>query len=470
MRRGEFEALYGGAAGGGKSDALVCEALRQVDMPWYKGLILRKTFPQLKELIEKSLSYYKAAYPTARYNASEHKWTFPSGAKIYFGSMQNPQAKTQYQGLAFDYIAFDEITHFTYEEYDYMKSRCRPNGPGTRCYIRCTGNPGGIGHAWVKERFVTSAPPMTTIWASVQWTEPSGIVRTGKQSRVFVPSTVFDNKALLDNDPQYVQRLASLNEADRNALLYGDWDSFRGMVFTEWINDSAHYHDRRWTHVIEPFAVPKDWAIWCAMDWGYSKPFAINWYAVDHRRNMYAVAEYYGCTGEPNVGVKLEPAEVAKEIKRIESEEPNLKGRDIIHRVGDPAIWGSQTGESIGDIMERQRVYFERGDNSRIDGKMQIHHRLAFDDDGRPSFQAFTTCHNLIRTIPTLIYDASHVEDVETKLSEDHVYDELRYVCMKNPIAAPIKKAPLPKPYNPLDTDDDVRRKADIGRYDWYML
>ena len=149
MARPEWEALYGGAAGGGKSDALIIEATRQVHIPHYKALVLRKTFPQLSELIEKSLNYYPRAFPKARYNESRHTWTFPSGAKIIFGAMQHTKDRTKYQGQAYDFIAFDELTHFTWEEYSYLFSRCRPNGPGTRCYIRATANPGGVGHGWV---------------------------------------------------------------------------------------------------------------------------------------------------------------------------------------------------------------------------------------------------------------------------------------------------------------------------------
>lgn len=142
MRRPEYECLFGGAAGGGKSDALVIEALRQVGIPHYKGLILRKTYPQLAELIDKSLTYYPRAFPQAKYNASSHTWRFPSGAKVIFGSMQHTKDRINYQGQAYDYIAFDELTHFTYEEYVYLFSRNRPNGPGTRVYIRATANPG----------------------------------------------------------------------------------------------------------------------------------------------------------------------------------------------------------------------------------------------------------------------------------------------------------------------------------------
>lgn len=455
MARPEYEALYGGAAGGGKSDALVIEALRQVNIPYYKGLILRKTYPQLAELIDKSLNYYPRAFPGAKYNSSAHTWTFPSGAKVRFGSMQYTKDRTSYQGQAYDFIGFDELTHFLWDEYSYLFSRNRPNGPGTRVYVRASANPGGVGHGWVKERFISAAKPMTTIWEDIEWRDPAGKEHHGRQSRIFVPSSVFDNQALLANDPDYVRRLASMPEAERNALLYGDWDTFSGQVFTEWTNDPDHYQDRRWTHVIKPFIVPEAWRVWRSFDWGYSRPFSVGWYAVDHDRRLYRIRELYGCTGTPNTGVQWEPARVAREIKRIEAEDPNLRGRKIFG-VGDPAIWASDGTESIGALMERERVYFERGDNARIDGKMQVHHRLAFDESGVPMLYVFDTCRHFIRTVPNLVYDETDVEDIDTD-GEDHIYDELRYVCMKNPISPRPNAGRKPREYSPLDTDDDIR-------------
>lgn len=463
MARPEYEALYGGAAGGGKSDALVCEALRQVHIPYYKALILRKTYPQLSELIDKTLNYYPRAFPKARYNSSSHTWTFPSGAKVIFGSMQYTKDRTRYQGQAYDFIAFDELTHFTFEEYSYLFSRCRPNGPGTRCYIRSTANPGGVGHGWVKERFITAGPPMTPIWEDVEIVFPDGHKEKRKRSRIFVPASVFDNPTLLSNDPDYITNLASMPEAERMALLYGSWDSFSGQVFTEWKNDPDHYEDRVNTHVIAPFRVPETWRIWCALDWGYSRPFSVGWYAVDHERRIYRIREFYGCTGEPNVGVRWEPGEVARAMKRIESEDPNLAGRKIF-RVGDPAIWGSDGTESIGALFERERIYWEKGDHARISGKMQIHHRMAFDENGWPMLYVFDTCKHFIRTVPNLVYDETDVEDVDTA-GEDHIYDELRYICMKNVIAPRIPAERKVRGYDPLDMGDAGQK---YDRYDFY--
>lgn len=452
MSRFEDEALYGGAAGGGKSDALVMEATRQVHIPYYRALIVRRTFPQLEDLIGKTLRLYPQAFPGAKYNDSKHVWKFPSGAVIMFGSIPHEKDKYNFQGKPYDFIGFDELTQFTYDLYEYLvHSRNRPNGPGTRVYSRATANPGGVGHGWVKERFVTAGPPLKTLWEKVRIVGPDGKPRSRYTSRIFVPSTVFDNQALVTNDPDYIFRLGSLPEAERNALLYGDWDSFSGQVFTEWRNDSSHYTDRTNTHVISPFQIPETWAVWRAMDWGYSRPFSVGWYAVDHDKRLYRIRELYGCTGTPNQGVKWYPDKVADEIKRIEREDPNLKGRRIIG-IADPAIFADAGTESVAASMERRGVYWSPANHDRLNGKMQIHNRLAFDQHGKPMLYIFSTCKHFIRTIPSLVYSETDVEDVDTD-GEDHIYDECRYLCMEFPVAMPVRKQPVIKPYNPLDDD-----------------
>ncbi len=439
--RPEYEALYGGAAGGGKSDALLAEALRQVHIPHYRGLILRKTYPQLSELIDRSRAIYQPAFPRARYNTTGHYWEFPSGAKIFFGSMQHSSDKINYQGKRYDFIAFDELTHFTWEEYSYLFSRNRPSGPGTRVYIRAATNPGGIGHSWVKERFITPAPPMTPIVEQVEVDTPKGR-KTMSRSRIFIPSTVFDNQKLLENDPSYLASLSLLPQAERSALLYGSWDSFDGQVFSEWRNDPAHYQDRRWTHVIDPFPIPAHWRIYRGFDFGYARPFAVGWFAADPDGRLYHIREYYGCTGTPNTGLRMHPAQIAAEIRRIESEDETLRGRQIIG-IADPSIFDESRGESVAAMMERAPnfVYWSGGDNTRLPGKMQYHYRLAFDENGLPMMQVFHTCKQFIRTLPALVYDANRVEDIDTT-QEGHIYDMCRYVLMENPIAPRYTEAP----------------------------
>ena len=462
MRRFEDEVLFGGAAGGGKSDALVAEALRQISKPWYKGLILRKTFPELRELIDKTLLLYPQIDPKAKYNATEHSWKFRSGAKIIFGSLGHPIDKYKYQGLAFDFIGFDELTHFQFEEYEYLMSRNRPNGPGMLCYMRATANPGGVGHVWVKQRFVDVAPPMTTTWHDVEVEQPDGKKVKLRRSRVFVPSRVTDNPALMMNDPNYVARLASMSDAEKRALLYGDWNSYAGQVFGEWRNEPDHYVDRRFTHVIEPFDIPKHWRIYRSFDWGFSKPFSCGWWAIDQEGIGYRIKEYYGCRSDrPDTGLEIAPSDVFAEIARQEREDPMLKGKRIMG-VADPAIWNRQTGESIAEIAERYGVRFDKGDNERIAGWAQVHERLKFGTDGRPRLYVFNTCRDFIRTFPALIYDERKVEDVDTSM-EDHIADETRYFCMANPVPARITPPPDDWYKNPMYRYLDVK-KGDIYR------
>ena len=461
MSRPEYEVLYGGAAGGGKSDALLCEALRQVDVPNYRGIIFRRTYPELEALITRSTELYDRAFPGAKYNSSEKRWLFPSGARIFFGYMQYDRDWSKYQGKPYDFIGFDELTHFTHFQYTKIMSRNRPTGPNTRVYLRATANPGGVGHSWVKARFIDAAPPMTRIISTYEITAPDGSKISQRKSRMFVPATVFDNAALLKNDPGYISTLASLPEADRDAMLYGDWNTFEGKVFREFVDDPDHYFDQRWTHVIDPFDIPDYWQIIRGFDFGYAKPFSVGWYAVDTKGKIYRIHEYYGCTGTPNVGLKIDPVEIATNIKEIENTHPYLKGRQITG-IADPSIFDESRGESIAMMMSRHPnyIYWSRGDNTRLAGKMQFHYRLAFDDDGDCMFQVFNTCRQFIRTIPSLVYSESRVEDVDTDC-EDHIYDESRYVIMEHPIS--------PKPRTTIrrrrDDPLDLKKDEKIMRY-----
>ena len=449
MCRPEYEVLYGGAAGGGKSDAIVAEALRQVDNPNYRAIIFRKTYPQCRELIIKSKRIYKGAYPDAKYNGSEHYWEFPSGAKIYFGSMPNQLSYLNYQGLSYSYIAFDELTHFTQDEYEYMISRNRADGDGLRVYIRATANPGGIGHGWVKERFVTASKPNVPYTVKVAIKDNNGNDIEVERKRIFIPSSVFDNKALLDNDPGYLANLGMLPEAKKKALLYGDWDSYDGQVFTEFTDDPSGYTTHVGTHVIEPFEIPSGWRRYRSFDWGFSKPYAVQWWAVDYEGRAYLYRQLYGCAdGSYNVGVKENPDTVARKIRRIEDE---LEKGNEIYGIADPAIWDESHGRNgtIIDLMEREGVFFNKGKHARLSGKMQCHYRFAFDEHELPRAYVFKNCTHFIRTIPSLVYDSKNVEDVNTS-QEDHDYDAMRYFFMENPVAPQKNYKKKTAEFNPL--------------------
>lgn len=447
MERPEYEVLYGGAAGGGKSDALLVEALRQVHIPHYRARVFRKTYPELEDLIDRSQEIYQMSFPRARYNDSKHVWTFPSGAKVYFGSMQHAKDRKKYQGRRYDFVGFDELTHFTWQEYSYLFGRNRPNGPGTRVYMRATCNPGGIGHGWVKNRFITPAPPLTPIESTYNVRYPDGTEKKLRRKRIFVPATIFDNRILMENDPEYIAKLAMLPDAERDALLYGSWDSFEGQVFREWVNDREQYVSRKNTHVIQEFDIPKNWPRYRSFDWGYSRPFAVLWWTVDAEDRVYLYREWYGASA-PNIGLKLSVQEVAQGI-RLREEGENVTG------YADPAIWDRSTGDSVADQMAYAGVYFAPGDNARLAGKMQLHNRLVFDGRGMPMLYAFSTCREFIRTIPALVYSELRVEDVDTS-GEDHAYDAARYFLMMHPIGARERKEKEPRNYNPLD---DIKPK-----------
>ena len=433
------EVLFGGAAGGGKSYGQLVDALLYaLQYPESRQLILRKTYPELEHsLIMVSLKFYPKSI--CKYSSTSRKWLFVNGSVIEFGYCAAKTDVIRYQGAEYDVVRFDELTHFSEDQYTYLISRIRGVNPYPKM-VKSSTNPGGIGHNWVKQRFIDGHEP-NKIYTDSQ----SGI------KRLFIPSFVQDNVFLMNADADYINRLNQLPENERKALLYGEWDIFDGQVFTEWKNSSFGLKTRRWSHVIEPFDIPKEWRRYRAFDFGYSKPFAVSWYAVDHDGRAYNYRELYGCTGTPDVGIKWTAQKIADEIRTIEEKEE--KGQQIIG-IADPAIWnntGSIDG-SIADMMEKRGVYFEKGNHDRLAGKMQVHYRLAFDDDGLPMIYFFNTCKNIIRTLPQLRYDPVRPEDVDTG-QEDHLYDALKYFLMSNPIPIRENKIEKPKEFDPLSTD-----------------
>lgn len=451
MSRSEYEGFYGGAAGGGKSDYLLCEALRQVHIPYYRGIIFRKDFGQASELINRSMLLYTAAFPDAKYNQTQHFWRFKSGAEIWFGSLHYAKDKLKYQGKRYDFIGFDELTHFTFDEYSYMYSRNRPGGEGTRVYRRATGNPGGIGHGWVKQYFIKAGTPGKPVKTTIPILDENGKPQVLERSKIFIPSRVYDNKILLKNDPNYIANLSLLNPDDKAALLEGNWDTFSGQVFTEWINNPDNYatNNQKWTHVIDDFKVPASWKIIRGFDFGYAKPFSVGWYAVDHDGRLYRIREFYGCTRKANEGVKMTPQWIAKKIKEIEAEDINLKGKKVLG-IADPSIWDKSRGESIEEMMSKCGVYWNKGDNARLAGKMQFHYRFAFDEIGMPMLYIFKSNKHFIRTIPDLVYSERDVEDIDTT-QEDHIYDECRYVLMSHPVNPRKNVLPIQPAEDPLN-------------------
>jgi hypothetical protein len=430
--RGEFEALYGGAAGPGKTDCLIALATRYIEFPDYKGILFRRTFPQLQEIIDRCW----ARYPSfgGVYRSTEHRWYFPSGATIALSHMQHEADMYNHQGKEYQFIGFDELTQFLLMQYLYLFSRARSTNPNIPPRIRSSTNPGGVGHNWVKERLVTITDH------GKPYVDP----KTGL-SRIFIPGTLEDNPTLMLNDPTYVFRLEALPELEKQRLRYGIWDAFEGQVFSE-LSQLAHG--------CEPFDIPPEWERFCVFDWGYAKPFSVGWYAIDYDGYLYRYREWYGCKdGEADVGLKMIAAEVAKGILERE------KGEKIRFRVADPSIWhprpesrkGESRGPTVQEDMASQGVFFLKADNDRAQGKMQVHKRLKVEEQideasgeitAESSVKIFNNCKHFWRTIPVMVEDQNNPEDVDTD-QEDHVYDEFRYACMARPLR-PKKLQTLP--------------------------
>ena len=420
---------YGGARGGGKSWAIRVKALL-LCLRWagIKILIVRKTY---KELTNNHIIPLQQMIPVdvARYNKTDKVFTFTNKSTIWFGYCSCDSDLDQYQGAEYDVIFFDEATQLKEDWVKKINLAVRqPNGLPKRSYY--TMNPGGVSHSYFKRLFIDKKYESAEI----------------PENYSFTQALVTDNKALMEMSPEYKAELEALPAKLREMWLFGRWDVCEGMFFEDFretpdidlchkagVTPEVALKQRRFTHVIEPFEIPRGWNIMRSYDFGYNKPFSLGYWAVDYDGVLYRIMEMYGCTQTPDEGVKWSPDEQFKRIAELEQTHPWLKGRHIVDSVADPAIWDASRGESIADTAMRYGIYFTPGDNERIPGWMQVHYRFQFDDNGYPRMYVFNNCKAFIRTIPLMMFSETHPEDIDTKL-EDHCPDEVRYMCMSRPI------------------------------------
>lgn len=426
------EVLYGGAAGGGKSFAICWDAfLRCLHWPRTHAYLFRRTYPELEmTLIKTMLAIVPKELGT--YNAGMHEMRFINGSVAHFCHLQNEgEGLIKYQGAEIHWLYFDELTHFTKAMYDYLRTRLRAEKKlGIVPCVRSASNPGGPGHSWVKQRFVDS----TDIGKEVRLIETkSEVLGTTTYRKVeYISAKALDNPHITQD---YIIELEQKPRALRDALLNGKWDAFDGQAFPEFTDDPAHYKDMLWTHVIDPFEIPLHWTRYVSFDHGYTRPFSFGAWAVDPEGRAYRYKELYGCVpGEANKGVMKSPSQIGEMLADFLADE----FREGLHITGiaDPAIWDRSRGMSVEEQIRNaySGVIFRKGDNTRLAGKMQLHERLKFDEDGRPMLYAFNTCRDFVRTIPAIVYDAKKPEDIDTA-GEDHIYDETRYFLMSRPIA-----------------------------------
>ena len=397
----ETDVLYGGSAGGGKSYAMLIDPLRYADRSAHRGLILRRSMPELRELIDKSRELYPKAFPGCKYREVEKLWNFPSGAKIEFGFLERDADVYRYQGQAYSWIGFDEITHLPTEfSWNYLASRLRTTDSEIVPYMRCTANPGGVGANWVKKRYINPCEP-----------DQSFMGKDGL-SRKFIPARLQDNPYLA-RDGRYEKMLNALPPTQRKQLLEGNWDVAEGAAFTEFTSEE---------HVITPFEIPINWERLKGIDYGYASESACVWGAVD--RNDGTLIIYRELYRKNLLGTEL-----ATMLTQMELEDPfSISG------VLDTACWSrtGTTGPTVGETLLRAGHKLRRADKNRIQGKIQIHEYLKLQPSGRPKIQIFNTCPNLIRELQSIPLDKSNPEDVNTH-ADDHAYDALRYLIMSRP-------------------------------------
>ena len=406
----EREVFYGGARGGGKSYAMLVDPLRYCHKDQHRALLLRRSMPELRDMITHSQRLYPKAFKGARWREQEKEWRFPSGAKIEFGYAENMADALRYQGQSYTWIGIDELPQYpTPEIYNFLRSSLRSVDPDIPVFLRATGNPGNIGSLWVREMFVDPAKPNTRFQVSVN-------TPTGKReiSRRFIPAKLQDNPYLMQTEDYYIM-LASLPEVQRKQFLEGDWDAFEDSSFPEF---------NKVIHVVEPFDIPKGWYRFRSCDWGYSSPACCLWFAIDWDNNLWIYRELYT--------KKVTADEFARKILEAEH------GEFIRYGVLDSSTWAKRgdVGPSIAETMIREGCRWrpsDRSPKSRINGKLEIHKRLKVNKENEPTIKFFSNCRNLIRTLPLLPLDKHNPEDVDTN-AEDHSYDALRYGCMSRPM------------------------------------
>lgn len=441
---GATEILFGGAAGGGKSHLMRAAAILWcAEIPGLQVYLFRRISSDLMmNHMEGPTAFPAMLAPWltskfAKINYSTSSIHFGHGSKIFLCHCQYEKDVIKYQGPEIHVLMMDELTHFTDKIYRFLRGRVRLGGlqipekyKGVFPRVLCASNPGGIGHNWVKATFVDFAPPMEIQKAPK---DEGGLMRQ------FIPSLLEDNPTLMENDPDYEDRLEGLGNKELvRAMRRGDWDIVAGGAIDDvW---------DRTVHVIEPFAIPKGWIVDRSFDWGSSKPFSVGWWAESDgteavmkdgtirnfpKGTMFRITEYYGWNGKPDQGCKMLAVDIAKEIKEREAAMPY----HVIDGPADNSIFDAENGVCIAHDMEAKGVKWTRSDKrpgSRINGleKLRKYLKAALQHPMEdPGLFIFSNCQHFIRTVPVLPRDEKNTDDVDSAV-EDHVYDESRYRLM----------------------------------------
>ncbi len=404
---------YGGARGGGKSWAMRRKfVLLAFRYPGLRLLLLRRTLPELTENHVRPLE--RELTGAVKYNATQRVFCFPNGSLLKLGYCDLEKDVYQYQGQEYDVIGLEEATHFSEAQIQFLTTcnRSVRTDFSPRMYYTC--NPGGPGHAYIKRLFIER--------------EYRGSERP--EDYVFIPARVTDNPTLLKSNPDYIRTLENLPEHLRRAHLQGSWDVLAGQVFPEF---------ERERHVEEPYPIPGGWRRFRAMDWGYRDPCCVLWFAVAPDSRLVVYRELYERG--------LLSSEVARRVKELSV------GESIAYTAASPDAWQQRgirglEGTCIAEVFAAGGVPLQPADNARISGWQRLREALHAGDGG-PQLSIFSTCKNLIRTLPLLTYDPKNVEDVGAHC-EDHAAEALRYGLMTRPSPARTPKTQRPPAYDPF--------------------
>ena len=420
-----FEVFFGGARGGGKTEASIGDWLEHSSKygEYAIGLFVRRSLTQLSEAIART----KMLFPKlgATYNEKKATWVMPNGARLKFAYLERDEDASNYQGHSYTRIYIEEVGDFpSPAPIQKLKATLR-SATGVPCGIRLTGNPGGPGHGWVKHRYIDPAPQGYKVIKESEELMIDDRLVTITIDRVFIPSKLSDNKLVMRHDPSYVLRLKqSGSEALVKAWLDGDWDIVDGAYFSDW-DSNKHILEHSWL-----YEIPKRATRFRSFDWGSAKPFSAGWWVLNDgtwglpKDAIMRYREWYGAS-EPNVGLRMVATEVAKGIKLRE------KGEVINYAVADPAIFIQNGGPSIAQDMSKFRCNWFKADNKRLPGWEQLRIRLKGINDV-PMIYFLEDCVDTIRTLPILQHDKNDAEDLDTD-QEDHAADDVRYACMSRP-------------------------------------
>jgi len=454
------EALYGGAAGAGKTEVAVWMPLiyQFHEHPLYKGIILRRNLKQLEtELISRS----KEIYPSLGgvFNETKKKWTFPSGAVQYFGGADKEDDIRKFDSDQYNLISYDEATHFTEFQYSYLvMSRLRSRCADLPAIARSGTNPGNVGHSYFKNRFVKPHKDGYKLLVDS---------KTGLK-RMFIPARIQDNPTLLANNPEYIQQLMSLSEAEKKAKLYGDWDTYEGQVFKEFRLEALSDEPDNARHVIDPFSIPSWWPRFIGIDWGYAAYTVIYWSALSPTGRLFVYREY--AFKEKKVVdyltdlINLTTPEERESLLKV------LICHSADQNRGEPSTIYEQLTKALRKAEFKCQINL--GEKNRLNGKLNLHEFLRWspkenpakiyggdfdkeyadkiyrlygkqsyieyvkmfetekEETNLPKLQIFNTCPLLVETIPACVYeetpeDGKKKEDVK-EFDGDDPYDCIR--------------------------------------------